>query len=202
MPDKKAIRAKEIAQAALAVFATSGYALASIEQIAQEAGIGKSTVYEYYKTKEEIYASINLKILESYDTGLDEILGRKSLSSDDKLDKAWLLLYDVFCGSPVSLRALAHGQLQGSLQNISPDLLETLNRTGRSILNKLATAFDEGIQTGDFRKGNTMALADLFWSTFAGVVYWQEAKRTTNPNKTFLKPMLDLAFEIIIRGIK
>jgi hypothetical protein len=71
-----------------------------------------------------------------------------------------------------------------------------------AFLNKLAAAFAEGIEVGVFQNGNTMALADLLWSTFAGVVYWQEAKRTTDAGKTFLKPMLDLAFETLIRGIK
>jgi AcrR family transcriptional regulator len=44
-----------IARAALKLFSQKGYAFTSIEQIAAEAGIGKSTVYEYFSTKEELF---------------------------------------------------------------------------------------------------------------------------------------------------
>jgi len=33
------------------------------------------------------------------------------------------------------------------------------------------------------------------------LVLWEESKRALNPRKDFLKPTLDMAFEIIGRGI-
>ena len=56
-PDKKTTKAKEIAKSALIMFARKGYAFTSIEQISSEAGIGKSTVYEYFRTKEELFVA-------------------------------------------------------------------------------------------------------------------------------------------------
>jgi len=44
-----------IATAALHIFAEKGYAATSVEQIAEAAGIGKGTVYEYFPSKEEIF---------------------------------------------------------------------------------------------------------------------------------------------------
>ncbi len=48
-------KCNEIAAAALHLFAEKGYAATSVEQIADAAGIGKSTVYEYFPSKEEIF---------------------------------------------------------------------------------------------------------------------------------------------------
>ena len=115
--------------------------------------------------------------------------------------QAWDLLSDVFCQSPLSLRALVHGQLQGSLQNISKPLLHELNSTGRQILNKLAALIEAGMDQGIFRQANPIALADLMWSTFTGVVSWQEAKKTSDPSKQFLDTTLEVAFDVYIRGI-
>lgn len=50
-------RAEQIALAAFHHFASQGYQSASLEQIAATAGIGKSTVYEYYNSKEELFVS-------------------------------------------------------------------------------------------------------------------------------------------------
>jgi AcrR family transcriptional regulator len=195
-------RANQIQEAAERLFLEKGYQATTIQGIAREAELSIGTIYFYFKTKEEIYASINLRILESYEEGLTEIISSSSTSPEEKLEQAWGYLHEVFCQSPLSLRALAHGQLQGSLQNISPDLLESLNDTGRKILNKLAAVFREGIEAGSFLEANPIALADLLWGTFAGVVYWEEAKRVTDSNKDFLKPTLTLAFQTLIRGCR
>jgi AcrR family transcriptional regulator len=57
---KKERKAGDITLAALALFSQRGYAATSVDQIAKAAGIGKSTVYEYYATKEDIFiAAIN-----------------------------------------------------------------------------------------------------------------------------------------------
>ena len=51
--DKESKR-KEIAMAALDLFAHQGFDATSISQVAKAAGIGKGTVYEYFSTKEEL----------------------------------------------------------------------------------------------------------------------------------------------------
>lgn len=46
---------REILQAAMRVFARDGYHRAKMEAVAEEAGIGKGTVYEYFKSKTELF---------------------------------------------------------------------------------------------------------------------------------------------------
>ena len=52
--------------AATAVFAAKGYASTRVADIAEHAGVGKGTVYEYFSSKEEllfaVFESINEKI--------------------------------------------------------------------------------------------------------------------------------------------
>lgn len=51
-------RREQILQAALEVFSERGYHKAKIEEIAQRAGIGKGTVYEYFSSKEQLFQAI------------------------------------------------------------------------------------------------------------------------------------------------
>lgn len=58
-------REAEILQAAREVFARRGFAEASMEEIAQEAGLAKGTLYLYYESKRELYrAAIRAGLLE------------------------------------------------------------------------------------------------------------------------------------------
>ena len=60
-PSKKDVvaefRRSEILDAARRVFARRGFADATVDEIAREAGIAKGTIYLYYKSKGDVYAA-------------------------------------------------------------------------------------------------------------------------------------------------
>ena len=57
-PDLRAQRAAEIIQAAAEVFAEKGYRGARVIDVARRAGIGKGTVYEYFRNKQELFLAV------------------------------------------------------------------------------------------------------------------------------------------------
>lgn len=56
--DRKALRRKELTEAAFVVFARDGFAQASIDAVAKEANAAKGTVYVYFKSKEELFEAV------------------------------------------------------------------------------------------------------------------------------------------------
>jgi AcrR family transcriptional regulator len=54
---------REILQAAMQVFAREGYHRARMEAVAVEAGIGKGTVYEYFKSKTDLFLALHEHML-------------------------------------------------------------------------------------------------------------------------------------------
>jgi AcrR family transcriptional regulator len=73
-----------IMEAGLAVFSQKGFHKAKIEEIAQEAGIGKGTVYEYFTSKEQLFQEILREGMESFDAAIQK-RGLKEGSSREKL---------------------------------------------------------------------------------------------------------------------
>lgn len=65
----RARRRKEILKAATDEFSRHGFEGTRIEAVANKAGIGKSTVYEYYPSKEELLHAVCTMVVE-------EVLGR------------------------------------------------------------------------------------------------------------------------------
>lgn len=55
-----------ILEAAVAVFSQKGYEAARIEDIAQQAAIGKGTVYEYFESKKQLFEEMLKYSLSSY----------------------------------------------------------------------------------------------------------------------------------------
>lgn len=54
-------REKRILEAALTVFSASGYAGASMDAVAQQAGLSKPTLYQYFDSKEQLFATMMLQ---------------------------------------------------------------------------------------------------------------------------------------------
>ncbi len=67
---KRADKARVIAQAALDQFTRRGFVSASLENIAAAAGIGKSTIYEYFRNKEELFVAA---VQEAFERWLNDI---------------------------------------------------------------------------------------------------------------------------------
>lgn len=67
-------RKREIALAALEVFAERGFESTSISQIAQAAGIGKGTIYEYYGSKAELTVAAASAWVEAIEEGVEPLL--------------------------------------------------------------------------------------------------------------------------------
>jgi AcrR family transcriptional regulator len=55
---RRSAKAQEIVQAALETFDRHGFQTTGLDQIAGRVGIGKSTLYEYFKSKEELFIAV------------------------------------------------------------------------------------------------------------------------------------------------
>jgi len=76
-----------IAQAAKEVFAERGYQGATLEEIAQRAGMAKATIYLYYRNKDELF----LHVVEELVTLVTAATAQEALTAKPPLEK----LYDM-----------------------------------------------------------------------------------------------------------
>jgi AcrR family transcriptional regulator len=69
---RKAERPQEILEAAFAEFSRNGYAVTTLDQIAERAGVTKGTIYVYFENKEHLFISMVREITK---TTLDIVHG-------------------------------------------------------------------------------------------------------------------------------
>ena len=72
-PDVSTERKKQITDAATTVFSRQGFHKARIDDIAAEAGLSKGTLYLYFKSKDDIIASLLSKMFERELAALDSL---------------------------------------------------------------------------------------------------------------------------------
>ena len=81
------------------------------------------------------------------------------------------------------------------LAELSEDQRQALYR---AIVDTVAEVIDQGV----FMDDHPVAMADIFWSMFSGVVLWEASKKIISADKDYLKSTLQTAFEIFERGIR
>lgn len=194
-------RRQQIIVAAKRVFSEKGFSKSTMEDIAREAELSPGTLYLYFKNKDELYASLSLRILQYLNLRLEDVKNEKGQDTRKKITAIKDALYDVYQFDPMILINMFHLQSSETLKNLSSPLLENITELSRNSLRVLARIFEAGAASDDFSDHDAAVIADIVWSLYTGVVLWEESKRMIDDEKDFLKQTLDVAFEILARGI-
>ena len=81
--DKK----QEIYRSATQVFLDKGYNNTTLLDIAKLCKMGRSTIYQYFKNKEEIFYEVSISFFSELVSNLDSIMLEESMSSTEKIKK-------------------------------------------------------------------------------------------------------------------
>ena len=198
---EKERRRQQIIVAAKRVFSEKGFNRATMEDIAQQAELSPGTLYLYFKNKDELYASLSLRILQYLNIRLDHVVKEDGLDPEQRIQGLKEAMYDVYKFDPLIMVNMFHLQSSETLRNLTPELFEDIQKLSQRSLKAITAIFHGAVDAGLFIKVNPTALADIFWSLFSGMVLWEENKRIIDQNEDFLKETLDLAFGIFLRGV-
>lgn len=196
-------RRQQIMVAARRVFSEKGFNKTTMEDIAREAELSAGTLYLYFKSKDELFSSLSIRILQYLNLRLENAVNMSDQKdAENQIHALKDALLDVFEFDPFILVNMFHLQSSEMLKNLSPQLLSEIKELSRKSLKIMTKIFEEGIEEGRFINQKPVIFAHIIWALFSGVVLWEESKRMINSDKQYLKQTLETAFEIFERGIQ
>jgi AcrR family transcriptional regulator len=193
-------RRQQIIAASKRVFVSKGIK-ATIKDIAEAAELSPGTLYIYFKNKDELYASLSIRLLKHLNLRLQRTKEKREMPLDQRISAVREALCESYEIDPPVFITLSHLQASETLENISPDLFEQIKELLGQSLGTLADIFADEMGHDGIRDRNPQKLALISWALFSGLVLWEESKRSLDPRKNFLKPTLDMAFELLGRGL-
>ena len=200
---EKELRRQQIQEAARAFFAEKGFVGTTIEDIANKAELSPATIYQYFKDKDDLYAQLNIESLTALMKKVEKVSKNKKFNHEQKIHGFKNAMIWIFKSDPRLFKNTLQFQLISDFKNLEEEPLGRINELYRSILSIMADSYQEGVQEGVFKDGlHPMAYADIVFSTFIGIMLWEDTKKRMNPKKDFFKSTLDKAFEMIIEGIR
>jgi len=147
-----------ILEAALDVFSREGFRGATIDQIAEAAGMSKPNLLYYFPRKEEIYTRLMTEMLDIWLAPLREID-----SDGDPVPELRSYLrrkLEMSRDYPRQSRLFANEMLQGA-----PRVLDTLTNDLKSLVDEKAKVFETWMAAGKIRRTDPYHLIFSIWAT-------------------------------------
>ncbi len=180
-------RIEDILVAARKVFFSKGYLKTTMDEIALEAQVSKPTIYQYFKTKDELYCALMLPFLEEFGSHVERIAGKLSRRTY-KSGKA--LVNDIFRAfwrsyeaCPDSLR-VANTFFQNTelIEQLDEDTRKIISSTGRHDFELARDVLTAAMDQGLIRKTNPYMLSDIIWGLMLGITQVMDMKATRSPH--------------------
>lgn len=202
---EKIRRTEEILSAAQKVMLAKGYAGATMDDIAAEAGITKPTIYQYFKTKDELFVQLVEPMIQFLALKLEDI--RKRLE-ENKYDTGWKIIDDVFnvyYGSfeldPDLFRLFTIFLQYGIVYNLNEGSYSIIKQWGNKCFEEGNAIVRLSVKQEFFRDTDVHHATDFVWGTFWGIVQVEQNKWRNEGISPYLKPVLKYAENLLASAI-
>ncbi len=193
MKSLKEQRRVEIIEAAIKVFGEHGYYKGKVEKIAEEAGIGKGTVYEYFSSKKEIFQQMLKHVFETY---IEE--AKNTASKKNSVRDKFIALLN-YHWNFISLHINAMEQIFFQFKNISDEINPYIVQSHKIMVDFLSEIITEGIKTGEIRANIDKEKAALI---MLGVIASSNFMRYFSKNREYGDIDAECVVDVLFEGLK
>jgi AcrR family transcriptional regulator len=187
-PEQQEQRREDIAAIALRLFDEAGFQKTSMREIAEAANMGKSSLYDFFKTKDEIIVYAAERVIAA---GTEN--AKKIAAGEPSSEMALRKIMDAHLeftkkNKSVFMWLNAEG---GYLNEEYQNRLQVVRHAYRDVVRSVIEA---GVASGTFRDTDAALLARLLVNSMLSIAY------TTQPSSS-LENMLEETIRIFLRGI-
>ena len=195
--DRKQVEAggevrERLLSGATGMFASKGYAAATVREIVERAGVTKPVLYYYFGSKEGIYLALMREPFGKFAALVEETV-LEATSAKDRLSRLCLRAYDIFVENIDAARvmySIYYGPPQGAP---FVDFDAYHHRFQEAVLQVLR----EGIRDGEFRRVN---LPDAMWAVIGALNVAMEVE-LCHPQQSLGRDGVRRVLELVLEGI-
>lgn len=160
----------EIIEKAMNVFMQHGYYTTNLSGIAQECGMGRTTLYKYFKNKEEIFLGVVQYILEILEKDYKKILEKQGLSFLDKIKLIFSTLVSHSYREKNKMMMLS--ELSLILQRHGTNKAQEIQRQfSNGLISKFKFLLQEGIKSKELKDIDTEIMACTLFALVKSMVF-------------------------------
>jgi len=202
---EKLRRSNDILQAARKVMLAKSYTGATMDDIAAAAGLTKPTIYQYFRTKDELFAGLMAPLIVDFEKRLqtirEEIESGIYRSGRDVVHDVYNLYYDMFETDPEMFSIFNIFLQIGMKADMNSEAMKTIKDMGRRCFNAGHSIVSASVSRKLFREMDIYHTTDFVWGSFWGIVQVEQNRWGKEGISPFLKPVFQHGEELLIRAL-
>jgi AcrR family transcriptional regulator len=197
-------RIDEILKAARKVFFSKGFMKTTMDEIAYEAAISKPTIYKFFSTKEDLYFSLILPLMQECLHEMEEVnlqLQLNMFNSGEKLLRSVMnVFFKKYTENPDLFRIGQLYQQAGMLWVIDKKTENSIKDLARSVMDEMRSLFDSAVIRGLLRDIDRRMLTDIIVGSIIGITQLQDAK-SRGLDENSIDPVISLTMNLFSDAI-
>ena len=194
---RKAERPQEILEAAFVEFSRNGYAMTTLDQIAEGAGVTKGTIYVYFENKEHLFISMVRALKKATLDTVRDMFERHEGSTADLLRAQFSFIYQHIVEDK-RRREVVRMLIAEAAR--FPELADRYHEEILSpCLDMLKQAIQRGIDRGEIRKSPIVDSPQVIFAPIVLVDQWMMMFDDRQPLD--LKTYFDAHLDLVLNGL-
>jgi AcrR family transcriptional regulator len=194
---RKAERPHEILEAAFLEFSRNGYAMTTLDQIAERAGVTKGTIYVYFESKEHLFISMVRELMKATLDTVQDMFERHEGSTADLLRAQFSFIYQHIVADRRRREVV---RMLISEASRFPELANRYHEEiHRPCLDMLEKAIQRGMDRGEIRRSAVTDCPLVIIAPIALVDLWM--MMFDDRHLLDLKSYFDAHLELVLNGL-
>ena len=203
---EKEQRIQSILGKAKNLFFSKGYRETTMDEVALEAGFSKATIYQYFKSKDDLYFSLLLPVAEDSTREMKKVEEKldsaKYSSGASFIQDMFKHFYKAYEKDPEGFKILQLFQQTGMLWELSEETRLAIFEKGKTNYELGRRLIRKAIKQNLIKKVNVYQFSDIMWGgLFVGLIQTEDIKSGGKGISKHLKSTLKLAEELIIDAV-
>ncbi len=194
---RKAERPQEILEAAFTEFSRNGYAMTTLDRIAERAGVTKGTIYVYFENKEHLFVSMVREVTKATLETVHDMFETHESSAADLLRAQFSFIYQNIVEDRRRREVVRMLIAEASR---FPELADRYyEEILRPCLELLRQAIQRGMDRGEIRKSSIIDCPQVVIAPIALVDLWMMMFDDRQPLD--LKAYFDAHLDLVLNGL-
>ena len=197
-------RRNQILDAAKRAFYAKGYALATMDDVADEAQLGKGTLYLYFRTKEDLLFGVAIRHQQQLLASFEELSAQPCAGIEQV--RGMLLAYAEHMGTPIEhLKMVMSRWVQAEPFDEQSHNAGTLRENAMRIFLTVRTAIEGGQDDGSIRADLAAGrMGAMLWSSVNGALLLELQQRCVPEPSPLreLAPGIEGSIELLLDAVR
>jgi AcrR family transcriptional regulator len=198
--ERKAQSRQQILESAREVFFRDGFMVANLDEVAENAGVAKGTLYRYFESKADLYVAVLADNGDAFTQRMEEVIAAAE-SGLEQLNGLSHFYYDYWVRHPEYFQIFWAIDNQSVIGELPPEVVKAVSQLWEQNLLILSTAVRRAIDEGNLVDCDPWEVAQILWTTANALIQSDAIRPRRELRRLPLEQVFHDAVRYILRGL-